>query len=392
MSNLLEIRIHRAGLTDIYEKVQQRRRLERADGLRLFACNDILALSHLGNIVRERIHGDFTYYNINRHINYSNICILSCQFCAFGKKSKDADAYEMTLDDILRRADEIAAAGGTEIHMVGGLHPTWRFPEYLAIVRALRQRHAQIHLKAFTAIEIKWLAKLARLSIRETLAALIEAGLGSLPGGGAEVLDDDVRDQICKGKESSAEWLDIHRIAHDLGLKSTCTLLYGHVETAEHRVDHMLLLRELQDETGGFQAFIPLRFHPENTQLSHLPITRGVESVKVHAIGRLMLDNISNIKAFWIMQGVEMSQYLLRAGVNDLDGTVLEERITHMAGARTPQGLTSKRLRMLIREAGRVPIERDTLYRAVKRDADGFAWSTTEKQVPAAAEEVLAGV
>ena len=367
MSQLLHDRIRRAGLAEIHEKVLAETRLSREDGLRLYACGDADAVGHMANIVRERIHGDTTYYNINRHINYSNICVLSCKFCAFGKKAKDADAYEMNLDVILRRADEIAAQGGTEIHMVGGLHPTWRLPEYLEILRSLKSRHPEIHIKAFTAIEIHWFAKISRKSIREVLELFIEAGLGSLPGGGAEILDDEIRDEICYGKEKSAEWLDIHRTAHALGLKSTCTMLYGHIETAEHRVDHMLQLRELQDETGGFQAFIPLRFHPENTKLDHLTIATAHESILTHAIGRLLLDNIPNIKSFWIMQGVLLSQVLLGAGVNDIDGTVLEERITHMAGATTPQGLTTTRLKALIQEAGRTPTERDTLYSLIDR-------------------------
>jgi aminodeoxyfutalosine synthase len=387
MNALLQRRLERAGLADIADKVLAEERLSRDDGLRLLECGDLHAVAALANVVRERLHGDLTYYNINRHINYSNICVLSCRFCAFGKKRKDADAYEMDLPAILKRSDEIAAAGGTEIHMVGGLHPTWRFPQYLEILRALKSRHPEIHLKAFTAIEIKWFAKLARMSIRETLQALIEAGLGSLPGGGAEILDDDVRKDICEHKESSQEWLDIHRTAHELDLKTTSTMLYGHVEQPHHRIDHMLKLRRLQDETRGLQAFIPLRFHPQNTQLADLPIAGGVESAIVHAVARLMLDNIPNIKSFWIMQGVELSQFMLRAGVNDIDGTVVEERITHMAGATTPLGLTTARLQMLIREAGRIPIERDTLYRAVKRDPDGFAWTVSDDLLPQAAQE-----
>lgn len=387
MSRLLVQRLRRAELADIHEKVLAGRRLSRNDGLRLFAANDVQALAYLANIVRERRHGDYTYYNINRHINYSNICALRCQFCAFARKRREPGAYEMSLEQILGRSDQIAAAGGTEIHMVGGLHPTWRFPRYIEILREIKQRHPQIHLKAFTAVEIRWFAKIARLPIREILEQLLGAGLGSLPGGSAEILDDEVRRRICNGKETAAEWLDIHRTAHRLGLKSTCTMLYGHVETHAHRVEHLLQLRALQDETKGFQAFIPLRFHPANTQLDHLPIASGAESIKVHAVGRLLLDNIENIKAFWIMQGVMLSQVLLGAGVNDVDGTVIEERITHMAGATTPQGLTVGRLQALIREAGRIPVERDTLYRAVKRD--GRDWTRTAGELPAGAQEAL---
>jgi aminodeoxyfutalosine synthase len=359
-------------LAEIYHKVLEDRRLTAEDGMRLYRSNDILGIGHLANMVRERKNGKKAYYVVNLHINYSNICKNECRFCAFSRQSpEEQGAYEMTMDEIMAGAEPVRRSGATEIHIVGGAHPTWPFSRYVEMIDALHQAFPDVHLQAFTAVEIAHMAEMAGLGVRETLQKLLDAGLGSLPGGGAEVFSPRVRSLVCPEKIPAEKWLDVMRHAHELGMRSNATMLYGHVETEEERIDHMLKLRELQDETGGFMSFIPLPFHPANTGLSDMTATTGLTDLKTLAIGRLMLDNFDHIKAFWIMLGVKLAQVSLWFGVDDIDGTVVEERITHAAGAETPQALSVQELERLIVEAGRVPVERDTLYHAVKRTALG---------------------
>jgi aminodeoxyfutalosine synthase len=347
----------------------------------LWNTRDIFSLGELANHLRIQKHARRAYYNINRHINYSNICALSCKFCEFQRKRGEHGAYEFSHDDIFRLAGESAAAGATEIHIVGGLHPWLPFDWYLQMLRGLRSRFPKLHLKAFTAIEINHFTKIARLSTREVLLALKEAGLGSLPGGGAEVFDDRVHDAVFQGKLRAGGWMEVHRTAHELGLRTNATILYGHVETREERIRHLLALRQLQSEapaSGGFQTIIPLSFIPDGSELAHLPGNTGLEDLKMLAIARLMLDNFDHVKAFWIMQSIKLSQISLSFGVDDLDGTVVWYDITKREAGRgnQHQEQTVDSLRRLIREAGFLPIERDTLYRPVLREA-GPAWATS---------------
>lgn len=359
------------GLESIHRKVERGLRLSEEDALALYEVRDLNALGMLANIVRERKNGNKAYYILNRHINYSNYCILSCQFCSFAKKKRDADGYEFTIEEMVGKASEALALGITEIHMVGGLHPSWKFEHYEELLRALKALDPQLHLKAFTAIEILHLAWMGKQTVAQTLERLRKAGLGSLPGGGAEIFASRVRDLICRGKETAAEWLDVHRIWHRMGGRSTCTMLYGHLETIPERVDHLRQLRELQDETGGFTAFIPLPFHAENNRLSHIPEPSGFENLRNLAIARLYLDNFDHIKCYWINHGLKLAQISLSYGVDDLDGTVLEEKIYHMAGAQTPQEQTARELTRAIQEAGRIAIQRDSLYRELA-DSDAL--------------------
>jgi aminodeoxyfutalosine synthase len=359
---LVQSTIRNSRLGDIAEKVYAGERLNRQDGIRLFESNDLVTIGRLGNFVREKLHGKNAYFNVNRHIEPTNVCILKCGLCAFGKNIRSTEAYTFSLEEIFRRAEEGAAQGATEFHIVGGLHPELPFQYYLDMLQGLKKRLPGIHLKAFTAVEIEFFADLEKISIEETLRRLKDAGLDSMPGGGAEIFAERVREIICKGKTSGERWLEIIRIAHRMGLHSNATMLYGHVETYEERVDHLLALRELQDETGGFKTFIPLAFHSANTPLDYLPETTGFDDLKNIAISRLMLDNFPHIKSYWIMVGTKMAQMSLLFGADDIDGTVVEEKITHAAGAQTPQALSRSELVRLIREAGYIPMERDTLY------------------------------
>ena len=362
------------GLEKIRDKVVCGERLSKEDGLVLLAHPDVLSLGALAQWAALKQHGKRVYYVVNGHINYSNFCTLSCAFCSFyRRKGKDrrANGYEMPLDEVLHHADAIAAGGATEIHVVGGLHPDFPFSYYTDMLKGIRARHPKVGLKCFTAIEIYHLATLAGLSPAETLSALKESGLDTLPGGGAEVLNDELRKKICAGKETSAEWLDLHRQAHKLGIRSNATLLYGHVETPVQRVEHLLQLRELQDETNGFLAFIPLSYHPENNVLKVERGPSGLDEVRTYALSRLMLDNFPHVKAYWIMLTVPIAQITLAYGASDFDGTVLQEKIYHMAGSDTPQALTVGDLRRYIKEAGREPVERDHLYRTITRGESG---------------------
>ncbi|HZQ20374.1 MAG TPA: aminofutalosine synthase MqnE [Terriglobales bacterium] len=354
-------------LEAIHEKVIARERLNEHDALTLYRTGDILAVGWLANHVRERMHGDCTYFNVNRHINPTNVCVAACRLCAFGRKKDAPGSYTMALEEAFQTAASGYSEAVTEFHIVGGLHPDLPFQYFLDLVAGLKHRFPQVHLKAFTMVEVAYLAKRAKLSIAETLQQLKAAGVDSLPGGGAEIFADRIRHIICDHKIDGDQWLETAKLAHQTGLKSNATMLYGHVENDEDRVDHLLKLRALQDETGGFQTFIPLAFHPDHTALEHIPKTTGMLDIKQIAVGRLVLDNFPHIKAYWQMLTPKIAQIALRFGADDLDGTVIEEKIYHDAGATTPQGMRRQELVRLIREAGRRPVERDTLYHPVVR-------------------------
>ena len=361
-----------ARLRPIAGKVLAGERLSGEDGVALYQSHDLLAVGWLANYVREQKHGDTCYYNVNRHINPTNICVAHCRLCAFGRSPDAAGAYNFSLDEIWSRAAQGVAEGATEFHIVGGLHPDLPFEHYLDLIRGLKQRFPHVHLKAFTMVEVGYYSRISKLTIRDTLLKMKDAGVDSLPGGGAEIFHPRVRKVICDHKVSGQMWLQIARTAHEVGLHSNATMLYGHIETPEERVDHLLKLRELQDETHGFVAFIPLAFHPANTALSHLPKPTGLDDLKTIAVSRLLLDNFDHIKAYWIMLTPRIAQIALGFGANDLDGTVVEEKIYHDAGATTPEHLTRADLERLIRTAGRVPVERDTLYNRVDRSKMPF--------------------
>ncbi|MDP9160022.1 MAG: aminofutalosine synthase MqnE [Acidobacteriota bacterium] len=354
-------------LRAIHEKVVANERLSFEDAVTLYRSSDILAVGWLANAVRERLHGDKTYFNVNRHINPTNVCVAACRLCAFGRKKGTAGSYTMALEEVFETAASGYTEAVTEFHIVGGLHPDLPFQYFLDLISGLKQRFPQVHLKAFTMVEVAYLAKRAKLSILETLQQLKSAGVDSLPGGGAEIFADRVRHLICDHKIDGQEWLETARLAHQIGLKSNATMLYGHVENDEDRADHLLKLRAVQDDTKGFQTFIPLAFHPDNTALQHLPKTTGMLDIKQIAVSRLILDNFPHIKAYWQMMTAKIAQIALRFGADDIDGTVVEEKIYHDAGATTPQGMRRQDLIRLIREAGREPLERDTLYRPVTR-------------------------
>src|SRR6184192_2109664 len=368
-------------LRPIAEKVEAQHRISETDALNLYQANDLNALGMIANVVRERKNGSCVTYIVNRYINYSNICVLSCQFCAFAAKKRDAHAFERSVDDIVSAVRTALSLGITEVHMVGGLHPTLKRDWYLELLRRLRELDPDLHIKAFTAIEVRHLAqRIFRMSIHETLALLREAGLGSMTGGGAEIFDAAVRDEICRGKESAEEWLDVHRIWHSMGGRSTCTMLYGHVETLEQRVDHLRQLRGLQDETAGFSGFVPFAFEPQTTVLAHIKRASALEQLRNLAVSRIYLDNIDHLTAYWVSLGLPHAQVSLSNGVDDLHGTILEEKIFHMAGATTPQQQTIAALEHAIREAGREPVQRDSHYRHISHRSGGT------RAAPASAE------
>jgi aminodeoxyfutalosine synthase len=354
-------------LEPIAERVLAGERLSAEDALALYASPDLLAVGWLANQARERRHGDKTYFNVNRHINPTNVCVAACRLCAFGRRKDVPGAYTMALEQAWETAASGYSEAVTEFHIVGGLHPDLPFQYFLDLIRGLKERFPSVHLKAFTMVEVAFLAKIAKLSLRDTLVSLKEAGVDSLPGGGAEIFQERVRHIICDHKIDGNQWLETARLAHQLGLRSNATMLYGHIENDEDRVDHLLKLRALQDETSGFQTFIPLAFHPDNTMLSHVMKTTGFMDIKSIAVSRLVLDNFPHIKAYWQMLTPKIAQIALRFGADDIDGTVIEEKIYHDAGATTPQGMRRQELIRLIREAGREPVERDTLYRPVTR-------------------------
>ena len=347
----------------IAEKVRNDVLLDQDDGVFLYRYPDLLAVGGLANELRERMHGDRTYFNVNFHINPTNVCEADCKFCSFARLTPESPAaYTMSLDQIRQKLLDRLDQPVTEIHIVNGLHSGLSFDYYTDCLRVLKELRPDIHLKAYTAVEIHYFAEKYGMSHEQVLRELIDAGLGSLPGGGAEIFAERVRHKICKGKADAAQWLEVHRTAHRLGLRSNCTMLYGTIETLEERIDHMLRLRALQAETGGFQTFIPLAFHHEGNDFARLPEPTGVDNLRTYAVARLMLPNIPHIKAYWIMIGVKIAQVSLSFGVDDLDGTVQEEKIYHMAGAETPQAMSRGDLVRLIREAGRTAVERDTLY------------------------------
>jgi len=362
-----ELTITDQRLKPIAEKVLAGERLSMDDGIALYRSPDLLAVGWLANYVREKRHGNVTYFNVNRHINPTNVCVAHCKLCAFGRDPHAPGAYTFALEEIYQRAEQGVREGATEFHIVGGLHPDLTFDHYLEMVRGLKQRCPSVHIKAFTMVEVHYFARIAKLSIEDTLRKMKEAGVDSCPGGGAEIFHPRVRKIICDHKTSGQMWLSTAKKAHEAGLRSNATMLYGHVETEEERVDHLLKLRDLQDETHGFVAFIPLAFHPENTALSHIPKPSGYADLRNIAVARLLLDNFDHIKAYWIMLSPSIAQIALRFGANDLDGTVVEEKIYHDAGARTSEFTPRAELERLIRAAGRVPVERDTLYRPVDR-------------------------
>ena len=364
MMTSLALRHHELG--DIAERVLGGERLTPEDGLRLFETRDLLALASLADQIRERKVGNRASYLVNRYINYSNYCILSCQFCAFARKKRDADGFELGVEQMVEKARQALAVGITELHIVGGLHPSLPFSYYLDFLKALKALEPRLQLKCFTAIEVLHLAWLARKSVTDTLVELKAAGRDSLTGGGAEIFAKDVRSHIARGKESAAEYLDVHRTWHRLGGRSTCTMLYGHLESLADRVDHLRQLRELQDETHGFTGFIPLPYQPDNNGLPVEHPPTGFDSLRTIAVSRLFLDNFDHLTAYWVGLGAKLSQVALSHGADDLHGTIIEEHIFHMAGATSPQGRTEAELVKAIREAGRVPVQRDTFYQPIR--------------------------
>jgi len=366
----------RNGLTGIADKVFAAQRLTDEEGLKLYAVKDLNALGYLANHVRERKNGNVATYVLNLYLNYSNICILSCQFCAFARRPHEKEGqFTYDIEEMARQAKEAYDKGATEVHIVGGLHPKLPFSYYTEMVRALKAACPDLTVKAFTAIEIRHLAeRIAKKPIRETLEILREAGLSSLTGGGAEIFDPEVRDQICRGKESAEEWLEVHRTWHQMGERSTCTMLYGHVETVAQRIDHLRRLRELQDETHGFTALVPFAYEPDNNKLTHLGLGRAsaFEDLRNLAIARIYLDNFDHITAYWVSLGLPTAQVALSYGVDDLHGTIQQEKIFHMAGSQTPQGQTVATLERAIREAGRIPMQRNTFYQRInERKVEG---------------------
>ena len=358
--------LQRSDLRDLYDKAVAGERISDADALRLFESKDLNAVGAIADFVNQRKNGRRASYIINRYINYSNYCILSCQFCSFARKKRDKDGFELSVDEIVQKAREALALGITELHIVGGLHPSLPFSYYTEMLRALRALDERLQLKCFTAIEILHLAWLAKKSVKETLSELRDAGLNSLTGGGAEIFRKEVRSAIAKGKESAAEYLDVHRIWHLMGGRSTCTMLYGHVETLADRVDHLRQLRALQDETRGLVGFVPLPYQPENNEIPvHAPPT-GFDALRTIAVSRIYLDNFDHITAYWVGMGLKLAQVALNYGADDLHGTIIEEHIFHMAGAKSPQLQTEAEMVKAIRETGRTPVQRGTFYEPIK--------------------------
>jgi aminodeoxyfutalosine synthase len=362
----------RAGIGELAEKVLARERLSLADGLRLYRA-DLHAVGALANVVLERLHGDLAYFNVNQHVNYTNICNKLCRFCAFQRLPGQEGAYWMKPEEVAAKIEAQLGEPVTEVHMVAGIHPKLEYGYYLDILRAAKRARPSIHIKAFTMVELDQIAKKAKKPLAQVLPELVEAGLGSVPGGGAEVFADRVHKESYHLKISGEQWLEIARTVHEAGLKSNCTMLHGHIETLEERVDHLDRLRRLQDETGGFQTYIPLSFHPENSEMADVPGPTATDELREIALGRLLLDNIPHIKAYWILMDIPIAQTALSFGADDVDGTVVEEKIYHEAGATTPQKVQREELVQWIRDAGRVPVERDTLYNVVWSEDESLA-------------------
>jgi len=352
----------------ITQKVHDGERLSFEDGAELYRSKDILALGRLANHVRERLNGNLAYYNVNRHINYTNVCVIDCQLCqgAYARKPGQEGGYTMQLEQVFHFAEQEYTDSLTEFHIVGGLNPELPFEYYLDLLRGLKQRFPSVHLKAFTMVELDFFTKMTRRTLESIIEQLREAGMGSCPGGGAEIFAERARPLIAGHKISGQRWLEVARTVHKMGVRSNATMLYGHIETLEERVDHLIRLRQLQDETGGFNCFIPLAFHPEHTVYAHLPTSTGMDDLMTIAVSRLMLDNFPHIKAYWVTLTPSLAQVALRFGADDLDGTIIEERIIHGAGTPTSPGMTRAQIEKLIRDAGRIPRERDTLYNPVQ--------------------------
>jgi len=350
----------------IKDKIATSSRISDAEALALFESTELLQIGELAAAANRKKNGARVFFNVNRHINYTNLCVNRCAFCAFSKEAGESGEYTLALQEVREKAQQAAAAGATEIHTVGGLHPDLPFEFYLQMLQTIKEVSPQLHVKAFTAVEIDYFSGLSGLSVVEVIAALKAAGLGSLPGGGAEIFAKPVRDKICPEKISGARWLEVTELVHRAGLKSNATMLFGHLEEYADRVEHLRLLRDLQDKTGGFQTFIPLAFQPDNTRVPGAKGVGGVDALKTLAISRLYLDNFQHVKAYWVMLGLKIAQTALCFGVNDLDGTVVEEKIGHDAGADSPQALSKDGIINMIRKAGRVPVERDTLYNELK--------------------------
>jgi len=380
--------IQRSELRDLYDKVVAGERISEADALRLFESKDLNAVGAIADFVRQRKVGNRASFIVNRYINYSNYCILSCQFCSFARKKRDADGFELTTAQIVEKAREALQLGITELHIVGGLHPSLPFSHYTDMLKALKSLDAKLQLKCFTAIEILHLAWLAKKSVEQTLVELKAAGLDSLTGGGAEIFRKEVRSQIAKGKESAAEYLDVHRQWHRLGGRSTCTMLYGHVETLADRVDHLRQLRELQEETQGFTGFVPLAYQPENNDIHVTHPPTGFDSLRTIAVSRIYLDNFPHLTAYWVGLGMKLAQVALSYGADDLHGTIIEEHIFHMAGATSPQLQTEAEMIKAIRETGLTPVQRNTFYEPIKVLADTLS-SATEATENSAHSKVL---
>ena len=361
-------------LAAIEGKVAAGERLSRDDGLTLFEATDLVAVGALADRARQAKHGRTTWYCANTHVNYTNCCVNQCPLCAFWVDPQAEGGYLLTVDEIVDRVGPDVEAGATEIHIVGGLHPDVGLDYFLEMVGRLHEAFPEVCLQTLTAVEVAHAAKQSSLAVADVLARLKEAGLSGLPGGGAEIFDPQVRHRISPNKISGDEWLDVQRQAHGLGIPTNATMLYGHVESPAHRVDHLLALRDLQDETGGIAAFIPLSFHPKGTGFEDLPGPTAVDDLKTMAVARLLLDNVPHVKAFWIMLGPDLAQVALRFGADDIDGTVIREEITHAAGARTPERLSIADLESLVRGAGCEPVERDTLYRRIERGPDLSQW------------------
>src|SRR3989441_1859049 len=381
--------VQRSELRDLYDKVSARERISEADALRLFESKDLNTVGAIADLARQRKVGNYASYIINRYINYSNYCILSCQFCSFARKKRDADGFQFTVEEIVQKAREALHLGITELHIVGGLHPSLPFSYYTDMLKSLRALDPRLQLKCFTAIEILHLAWLAKKSVDQTLGELKEAGLDSLTGGGAEIFRKEVRSAIARGKESAEEYLDVHRTWHRMGGRSTCTILYGHVESLADRVDHLRQLRALQEETRGFVGFVPLPYHPENNDIPVRTSPTGFDALRTIAVSRIYLDNFDHITAYWVGMGLKLAQVALNYGADDLHGTIIEEHIFHMAGAKSPQLQTEAEMIKAIRETGRTPVQRNTFYEPIKVLADGQHPTATEAEPQTSKSKVL---
>ena len=385
----MDFLVQRSELRDLYDKVAAGERISDADALRLFGSKDLNAVGAIADLARQKKVGNRASYIINRYVNYSNYCILSCQFCSFARKKRDADGFELTVEQVVQKAREALRLGITELHIVGGLHPSLPFSYYVDMLKALRTLDSRLQLKCFTAIEILHLAWLAKKTVEETLRELKAAGLDSLTGGGAEIFRKEVRSAIAKGKESAEEYLDVHRTWHRLGGRSTCTMLYGHVESLADRVDHLRQLRALQDETHGFTGFVPLPYQPENNDIPVENPPTGFDSLRTIAVSRVYLDNFDHITAYWVGLGLKLAQVALSYGADDLHGTIIEEHIFHMAGAASPQLQTDADMIKAIREAGRTPVQRNTFYEPIRVLADDRQPATNETEPPQNKSKVL---